>query len=274
MMPVMVGFFIGLVTTLWMVPLFGASLQLDGNMVQGGLVQGRTLPGARIEFEGRAVRVSDRGLFLLGFGRDAPKRQELTVILPDGRRHQRILQISRRDYRIQRINGLPPNKVNPNTKALERIRTEVALVKEARRLDAPRTDFLGGFIWPLTGKITGVYGSQRILNGEPKRPHYGIDIAAPKGTAVRAPADGMITLTHPDMYFSGATLILDHGHGLSSGFLHLGRIQVEEGQVVRQGEVIAEVGATGRSTGAHLDWRINLFEARLDPQLLVGPMQK
>ncbi|MCP4410591.1 MAG: M23 family metallopeptidase [Gammaproteobacteria bacterium] len=272
MMPITVSFFIGLVATLWMVPLFGASLQLDGNLVQGGLVQGRTLSGARVEFEGRAIRVSDRGLFLLGFGRDVPKRQQLTVILPDGHRHQTILEISQRDYRIQRINGLSPNKVNPSTKALERIRTEVALVKEARRLDDPRTDFLEGFIWPLTGKITGVYGSQRILNGQPKRPHYGVDIAAPKGTVVRAPADGVITLTHPDMYFSGGTLILDHGHGLSSSFLHLGRIQVKEGQIVRQGDVIAEVGATGRSTGAHLDWRINLFAARLDPQLLVEPM--
>jgi murein DD-endopeptidase MepM/ murein hydrolase activator NlpD len=155
---------------------------------------------------------------------------------------------------------------------LARIHRESASIKEARAKDDARTDFLKGFIWPAKGRITGVYGSQRILNGEPRRPHYGLDIAAPVGTLVVAPASGIVTLTTPNMFYSGGTLILDHGHGLSSTFIHLHRILVKEGQYVRQGDVIAEIGATGRVTGAHLDWRINLFKRRLDPQLILKAM--
>jgi murein DD-endopeptidase MepM/ murein hydrolase activator NlpD len=143
------------------------------------------------------------------------------------------------------------------------------LVETARLLDSARTDFLDGFVWPAQGRISGVYGSQRILNGEPRRPHYGVDIAAPVGTPVRAPAAGVVTLAHPDMYYSGGTLILDHGHGLSSTFLHLSEILAREGQNVSQGEVIGRVGATGRATGAHLDWRMNLLTRRIDPALLL-----
>ena len=140
------------------------------------------------------------------------------------------------------------------------------MVRDARSLDRERTDFIGGFIQPLEGVITGVYGSQRVYNGIPKRPHYGLDIAAPEGTAVRAPAFGVVTLVHPDMYYSGGTLIVDHGHGLSSTFIHLSKILVQEGQRVTPGELIAEVGATGRATGPHLDWRMNWFDVRVDPQ--------
>ena len=247
-------------------------LLLEGAFSQGGLVQGRTDPAARVELDGRPVRVSPEGLFLIGFGRDAPAESTLRVTYPDGRVEQRLLQVAKRQYRIQRIDGLPKRKVVPEKRDLERIRKEAALAREARRRDDPRTDFASGFIWPAQGRISGVYGSQRILNGQPRRPHYGVDVAAPVGAPVRAPAAGLVTLAHPDMFFSGGTLILDHGHGLSSSFLHLSRILVKEGQRVRQGEVIAEVGATGRVTGAHLDWRMNLFTKRLDPQLLVAPM--
>lgn len=249
--------------------LCAASLVLEGDMVQGGLVRGKVNPGTKVEFEGQAVRVSEKGLFLIGFGRDAPKRMTLTAYGPDGLREQRTLRIRNRRFKIQRIDGLPPSKVSPAEKDLARIRAEAAMVKAARQLDEPRTDFLSGFIWPVNGPITGVYGSQRILNGEPRRPHYGVDIAASAGTPVRAPADGLVTLTHTDMYYSGGTLILDHGHGLSSSFLHLEEILVKKGQTVYQGDVIALVGATGRSKGAHLDWRINLFQTRLDPQLII-----
>lgn len=249
-----------------------SDLVLSGPMVQGGLVVGQTLSGAQVEFDNRRIRVSNQGVFLIGFGRDAPEKMELIVTLPGGTQKQQFLTIKKRRYLIERIDGIAPSKVKPKKKDLKRIRSETALVKQARGIDDPRTGFLQEFIWPLKGKITGVYGSQRILNGEPRRPHYGIDIAAIKGTVVRAPADGSVTLVHPDMYFSGGTMILDHGHGLSSSFLHLEKILVKKGQFIHQGEVIAEVGSTGRSTGTHLDWRINLFEKRLDPQLLVGPM--
>ena len=248
-------------------------VRLDGPRIQGGLLRGRVPPGTAVEFAGEPVRVSGDGWFLVGFGRDAPPEAELVVVFPDGRRERQVLPVKRREYRIQRIDGLPPGKVTPRSEEdLARIRAEVRMVGQARSIDDPRTDFLSGFRWPATGRISGVYGSQRILNGEPRRPHYGIDIAAPAGARVVAPADGVVTLVHPDMFFSGGTLIVDHGHGLSSAFLHLSRILVEKGERVAQGQPIAEVGSTGRSTGPHLDWRINLFGRRLDPALLVGPM--
>ena len=250
-------------------------IRLDGPRTQGGLLRGRVAPGTAVAFEGVPVRVSRDGWFLVGFGRDAPPDAKLEVAFPDGRREWMALTVERREYDIQRIDGLPPRKVTPRSEEdLARIREDVRLVKEARAIDDPRSDFLSGFRWPIKGRISGVYGSQRILNGEPRRPHFGIDIAAPTGTKVVAPADGVVTLVHSDMFFSGGTMIVDHGHGLSSAFLHLSRILVEKGERVVQGQPIAEVGASGRSTGPHLDWRINLFDRRLDPALLVGPMPK
>ena len=250
-------------------------VRLDGPRIQGGLLRGQVPPGSAVEFEGEAVRVSKDGWFLVGFGRDAPPTAQLVVVFPDGRRERQELTVERREYAIQRIDGLPPGKVTPRSdEDIARIMAEIRLTKQARAIDDPRTDFLSGFRWPIKGVISGVYGSQRILNGEPRRPHFGIDIAAPTGTRVAAPADGVVTLVHPDMFFSGGTMIVDHGHGLSSAFLHLSRILVEKGQRVAQGETIAEVGSTGRSTGPHLDWRMNLFGRRIDPALLVGPMPK
>ena len=254
-------------------PAAETGVRLDGPRTQGGLLRGRVVPGSTVELGGVPVRVSRDGWFLIGFGRDAPPEAELAVVFPDGRRERRILEVAPREYRIQRIDGLPARKVTPRSEEdLARIRAEVRMVKKARTIDDSRTDFLDGFRWPVKGRISGVYGSQRILNGEPRRPHYGIDIAAPAGTKVLAPAGGVVTLTHPDMFFSGGTLIIDHGHGLSSAFLHLSRILVETGERVAQGRPIAEVGSTGRSTGPHLDWRMNLFDQRIDPSLLAGPM--
>ena len=250
----------------------GATWKLDGDPVQGALLIGRAEPGATVRVDGTPVRVSNGGVFLLGFGRDAPATARLDVVYPDGSRAHRELQVARRTYEIQRIDGLPPKQVSPSEKDMVRIRKEIALVKKARDRDDPREDFLGGFQWPAMGRISGVYGSQRILNGQPRRPHFGVDIAAPVGTIVRAPAPGIVTLSHEGMFFSGGTLIVDHGHGLSSTFMHLNAVLVKEGDRVRQGDQIAEVGATGRVTGAHLDWRMNLHGNRLDPQLLVGPM--
>lgn len=254
-------------------PAAETGLRLEGPQVQGGLLRGRVAPGSAVEFEGVPVRVSEDGWFLVGFGRDAPPRAMLTVAYPDGRRERRVLAVKPREYRVERIDGLPPRKVTPRSaEDLARIRAEVRMVRKARGTDDPRTDFLTGFHWPAKGRISGVYGSRRILNGEPRRPHYGIDIAAPTGAKVVAPAAGVVTLAHPDMFFSGGTLIVDHGHGLSSAFLHLSRILVAVGERVAQGQPIAKVGSTGRSTGPHLDWRVNLFDRRVDPMLLAGPM--
>lgn len=263
------------ILTLLATPLFAGatdrvSLELAPTILQGGLVTARTEAGAAVEVDGRPVRVSPEGVFLVGAGRDAEGPIVVEVTTADSRRRSQRVTVEARQYRIQRIEGLPADKVTPPTEVLERIRREAAMTRSARARDDARADFLGGFEWPLSGRITGVYGSQRVLNGEPRRPHYGVDVAAPVGTPARAPADAVVSLAHDDMYYSGGTLIMDHGHGLSSTFIHLSRILVAEGERVRKGQVVAEVGATGRATGPHLDWRMNLFDQRLDPQLLVG----
>jgi murein DD-endopeptidase MepM/ murein hydrolase activator NlpD len=250
----------------------GTPLSLDGVAVQGGLLTGTVPPGTFVSLDGRKVRVSPDGRFVIGFGRDAELSHRLHLTYPDGVEELRPIELGAREYEIQRIDGLPEKMVTPPEEVLARIREENARIAAARAIDRPETDFLSGWIWPAKGIVTGVYGSQRILNGEPRRPHFGIDIAAPEGTPVLAPADGVIALAETGMYFTGGTIILDHGHGVSSAFLHLSRLKVEKGQSVSRGQVIAEVGATGRSTGAHLDWRINWFEERIDPALLVGPM--
>lgn len=251
----------------------GQMVDLEGALVQGGMVVGRAPPGSVVHQDGQHVRVSEQGVFLLGFTRDAPATSSLEIATPDGRRVARTLEVAPRDYRIQRIDGLPPGKVTPRSaEDLKRIREDAAAVKKSRARDDDRQDFLAGFDWPVLGPISGVYGSQRVLNGKPRRPHYGVDVAAPVGTPVRAPAAGIVTLAAPDLFFSGGTLVLDHGHRLTSSFLHLSRLHVAAGDRVEKGDLIAEVGATGRVTGPHLDWRMNLRDRRIDPQLLVPPM--
>jgi murein DD-endopeptidase MepM/ murein hydrolase activator NlpD len=233
---------------------------------------GRTDPGARIEFEGRRLRVSPEGWFVIGFNRDQRPSAALRITRADGSRVEEIVNVRARKYDIQRIDGLPPSQVSPSAAELERIGKENALIGAARMIDSAGLGFLNDFKWPVIGRVSGVYGSQRILNGEPKRPHYGVDIAAPKGTPVRAPAPGTITLVHPDMFYTGATVNLDHGHGVSSIFVHMSEILVSEGQRVEQGQVIGRVGASGRATGPHLHWGMNWFGTRLDPALLTGEM--
>lgn len=251
-----------------------AALDMDGPLRQGGLLQGRVPPGAEVRALGHEVPVDAEGRFVIGLGRNAPETVTITVIHTDGGRQQQTMRVARRDYAIQRIDGLDRNQVSPDSKTLERIGRDAAAVRSARSERLPARHFEAGWIWPLTGPVSGVYGSQRILNGEPRQPHYGIDIARPTGTPVRAPSDGVVTLAAKDLFFSGGTLILDHGQGLSSSFLHLSAMRVERGDRVRQGQVVAEVGATGRVTGPHLDWRMNWFDQRIDPSMLVPPMQE
>ncbi len=248
------------------------ALEIQGEWQQGATLFGRVEPGTQIEFLDRQVRVSDEGLFVIGLGRDADAEAVLTLIGPGGERRERRYSVEQREYQIQRIEGVPQKTVTPDPEQVARSRREAIMAWEARQLNDARLDFTQNFAWPLIGPITGVYGSQRYFNGAPRAPHYGIDIAAPTGTPVQAPAAGLVTLVHENMFFSGGTLIVDHGHGLSSTFIHLHKILVEEGDRVEQGDVIAQVGATGRVTGAHLDWRMNWFDQRVDPQFLVGPM--
>jgi murein DD-endopeptidase MepM/ murein hydrolase activator NlpD len=244
-------------------------LQLDGEAVQGGLIFGASEPGSNVYLDGKEVIVSPDGRFVIGFDRDETGERRLVVRDPEGNEESVALTVAPREFAIERVDGLPPRTVTPDPEALERIRAEAALVSSARARRDDRTDYVEGFDWPAGGRISGVYGSQRILNGEPRRPHYGLDIAAPTGSPVYAPADGVVTLVHPDMYFSGGTIVLDHGQGLSSSFLHLSKTLVEAGTTVRKGDLIAEIGATGRASGPHLDWRMNWLDRRVDPQLLV-----
>ncbi len=260
--------------TLIVAPSLRAEVVLKGEFTQGGLIFGQSEAGATASLNGEALRVTEDGRFVFGFGRDAPATAVLTVTTPDGAVSTQELKISQREYRIQRIDGLAKDYVTPPDDVVARIYADREAAAKARATDRAETDFDSGVIWPAIGRISGVYGSQRILNGEPRQPHYGVDIAGPVGTPIKAPADGVVTLAHPGMYFSGATLIIDHGHRLSSTFLHLESIEVKEGDFVRQGDVIALMGATGRVTGPHLDWRMNWRDERIDPTFLVPPMPK
>jgi len=246
-----------------------AAVSLEGAIVQGGIVFGQASPDSQVFLDGEEVLISPEGQFVIGFDRDETGQRELIVLDMSEGKEIIALDVQTREYAIERVDGLPPSTVTPDPEATQRIRDEAAMVSAARSRRDDRADYAEGFAWPASGRISGVFGSQRILNGEPRRPHYGLDIAAPSGSPVFAPADGIVTLAHPGMYFSGGTLILDHGQGLSSSFLHLSRILVESGTEVKQGDLIAEIGSTGRASGPHLDWRMNWLNRRVDPQLLV-----
>ena len=241
-----------------------------GTAIEGGLVLARAAPGVRLELDGVPLPQDDSGHALIGFHRDSDMPVTLTALHPDGRRSSVTMMAVQRDYAVQRIDGLKRDHVTPPQEVLDRIGADSAAVRAARGIiDAgPGTgDFLDGFDMPVEGRITGVYGSQRILNGEPRQPHYGIDIAAPRGTPVLAPAAGRITLVR-DLYFSGWTILMTHGLGLNSAFLHLDSVTVAEGDTVPRGGVIGTVGSTGRSTGPHLDWRLDWQGRRLDAALV------
>jgi hypothetical protein len=242
-----------------------AVTDLPSSVSQGGLVIGHAAPGSRVTVAGKPVHVGADGIFVFGAGRD--EQGPLDVVV-GGARHS--LNVTPRDWPIERVEGVPPATVNPPPDIAARIQREQAEVVAARNRDDAREDFAHGFIWPVTGRISGRFGNQRIYNGDPKAPHSGMDIAVPQGTPVKAPADGIITFAKPDLYLTGGTVLLDHGFGLSSNFLHLSRIDVKVGQHVHQGDVIGAAGMTGRATGPHVHWGFNWFGVRLDPLLLPG----
>lgn len=244
-------------------------IELPDRVKQGQLVTGHVPPGSQVWLGDRPIDVANEGWFVFGLGRDAARTQPVRVRLPDGESRSITLQVEQRDYRIERVDGLPPSTVTPDPELEQRIAREQGLVSKARERDDPRLDFLERFIWPVEGRVSGVYGSQRILNGEPRNPHYGLDVAVPTGTPLKAPAGGIVTLAQVDFFLTGGTLILDHGHGVSSVFIHLSRLDKRVGDRVEQGDVIGAVGATGRATGPHMHWGMNWFDVRLDPQLLL-----
>jgi murein DD-endopeptidase MepM/ murein hydrolase activator NlpD len=247
-------------------------LRLNGPLVQGGLITGHAKPGALVIFNGRKLRISEQGEFIIGFGRNAKDTSTLHVRNSNTSEVLKTLAIKQRKYAIQRIDGLPSRQVTPKPKDLSRIKVDNKKITKIRRLDTEDIGFTSGFQWPAEGPITGVFGSQRILNGNAKNPHNGVDIGAQKGSPVTAAANGNIALIHKDMFYTGKTVMIDHGHGLTSIYVHLDKILVRENQQVRRGQLIGTVGSTGRVTGPHLHWGVSLFDVHLDPALLVGTM--
>lgn len=245
---------------------------LRGEWQQSALLLGKAPAGTQVWFGTRKLRVSPQGEFVFGLDRDAPAQATLSLQLPGAARQAYVFAVTSRDYQIQRIEGLPQKFVSPPPEVTARIKAEQKKLSAARKRDDELPGFAQGFIWPVSGRISGVFGSQRILNGTPKQPHYGVDVAVPTGTEIRAPADGVIALAEPDLYFTGGTLVIDHGHGLSSIMVHLSKLIAQPGQSVKQGELVALSGMTGRATGPHLHWGVYWFDTHVDAERLVPPM--
>tara|TARA_B100001248_G_C27375104_1_gene453816 strand:- start:231 stop:1028 length:798 start_codon:yes stop_codon:yes gene_type:complete len=247
-----------------------SAVEFTGKFEQGSFILGKTEPNSEVFIDKRKIRVSEQGFFAFGLDRDR-KNDVIIKIKKDGKMQTIFKKVLKREYKIQRIDGLPPKQVTPPPEVYERIKKDNKLIGEARSIDTDYDFFKDKFIFPLDKYIvTGVYGSQRILNGKPRRPHYGIDFHAPEGTPVKAMMDGEVTLAENDMYFTGGTLIFDHGHGISTLFMHMKDINVVVGQKVKKGEIVGTLGQSGRATGPHLDIRLNWFDVKLDPQTLLS----
>ncbi len=253
-------------------PVSAQSITWNGVATQGGLLRGQAPPGTRMELDGRAVRVASGGEFAVGFSRDQDESATLAITHPDGRREDRRLPVAKREWDVQHITGLPSGMVSPNAAALRRISRERAQLAAARALDNAGTGFTADLAWPARGRISGIFGSQRILNGQPRQPHYGLDVAAPTGTPILASLPGRVTLSG-DFFFFGQILVVDHGHGVNTLYAHLSERLAREGQVVERGERIALMGATGRVTGPHLHFSLSWYQTFLDPQPLLPAQQ-
>jgi len=241
------------------------AVEFQGKFIQGHFIIGKTEPDTKVLIDKREVRVTDDGFFAFGINRD--RKYDVVITLnKNGIKQKIVKKVQKRKYNIQRIDGLEEKKVTPPEEVYERIKKENKLIAKARAVNSDLDFFRNKFIIPVDDAIiTGVYGSQRILNGKPKWPHYGLDFAQKEGTPVKAMLNGTVTLAEPDLYYTGGTLIFDHGHGISTLYMHMQKILVDEGQKVKQGDIIGTVGSTGRATGPHLDIRLNWFDTRLDP---------
>ena len=247
---------------------------LSGAIEQGGLVFGRAGTATKVSLGKRALRLTGDGRFIFGIHRDEKGPLILRLQYRDGRREERRLAVRKRSWRIQRITGLPRALVTPPKHLMARLTREYYLVRAARKTDSARTHWGERLDWPAQGRVSGVFGSQRFYNGKARSFHSGVDIAKAKGAAIRAPAGGTVTLVHQGMYFAGKIVVLDHGHGLASTFIHLSKTLVKVGDRVRKGQLVGRVGATGRATGPHLHWSLSWFQTRIDPVRAVGPMPR
>lgn len=245
------------------------AFNIKGKWMEGELLFGQTEPNAKVWFEGKPILVTKDGKFIIGLHRDEVEQVSVKVVTPAGNTITGVFNVENKEYNIQRIEGIAKNIMHPSEADLKRAREESRAIGKAKQIISKRNDFLNPFIIPVEGPTTGVYGSQRYYNGRPSRPHYGWDIAAPTGTDVKSPNSGKVVFAQLNTFYSGGLIILDHGFHLNSSFLHLDDIYVEVGDEVKQGQVIGTVGATGRVTGPHLDWRMNWGKKRIDPQVLV-----
>jgi murein DD-endopeptidase MepM/ murein hydrolase activator NlpD len=248
-----------------------SAVGIPPNVQQGSLLFGFAPPGSTLGYAGRNVRIARDGRFVVGIAREQTGVVTLKLIKPDGSDNTLTVPIVPRSFPVERVEGVPEKTVNPPPDIAARIEREQAEVEAVRTRDDDRDDFEMHFIWPVQGRISGVFGSQRIYNGTPKSAHSGVDIAAKQGTAIHAPAGGIVTFANPDLYLTGGTVLIDHGHGVSSNFLHMSRIDVKVGDRVEQGQVIGLVGATGRANAPHMHWGMNWFDVRVDPMLLMTP---
>ena len=245
------------------------AIEFKGKFLQGHYIIGVTDPSAKIVIDKKKVKVSKDGFFVFGLDRDRKFDVTITKNL-NGKKEIIVKKILKRKYNIQRINGLPESKVTPPETVYKRIKEENNKIGQARSINSNLPFFKNQFIMPVEGIISGIYGSQRILNGKPKWPHYGIDIAAKKGTMIKSSGSGTVTMAEDDLYYTGGTIIMDHGHGISTIYSHLENVLVSVGDKINQGDIIGTVGSTGRSTGPHLDFRINWFQTRLDPMSVLN----
>jgi len=246
-----------------------SAIELNGDFIQGGIIFGKSSTEDKVFYNNQNIPLDEKGNFLIGLGRNHPKVGDLKIIKPNKQIIKKNIKIIQRKYEIQKINNLEKSKVTPPEKFFKRIKDEGIKIRKAKSSDVNFSYYKEGFQMPAQGIITGVYGSQRILNGIPKRPHYGIDIANKIGTPILAPSDGVVVLVEKNLYFSGGTIIISHGRGLTSSLLHLSDILVEKNAIIKKGEVIGFMGESGRATGPHLDWRMELRGVRVDPYLLI-----
>lgn len=247
-------------------------VELGETLLPGGVMIGKAPLGSKVQVDGQAIRVTRDGRFIFGVGRNAEGSLQVVVDGPDGSQITKSVTITNRDYDIQRIDGLPARKVEPNKDDQAKIEADWILLNEAKALDSPELGFTEAAAWPVTGPISGVFGSQRILNGKPKSPHRGVDVAARTGVPVSSMLNGIVTVAEKDMYYTGGTVMVDHGHGLQSLYAHLSEVSVEVGQRLSLGEELGKIGATGRVTGPHLHLSLYWFKTAVDPALLLGPM--
>ena len=245
------------------------TLEFTGKFLQGHFILGKTNPGSKVLIDKKKVKVSKNGYFVFGIDRD--RKYDITIsVTNSGSTNKVIKKVLKRKYNIQRIDGLDEKKVTPPEEVYKRIKLENNKIGEARAINSDLNYFKNKFIMPVEGIISGVYGSQRILNGKPRWPHYGIDIAANQGTQIKSAGSGVVTMAEDDLYYTGGTIIMDHGHGISTIYSHLENVIVSVGDKINQGDIIGTVGSTGRSTGPHLDFRINWFQTRLDPMSVLN----